>query len=42
MSSYHGCKWAAINLMPHYLIGIIYKTVKSLQFRKIINHTKYE
>ena len=28
VSNYHGCKGEAINLMPHYLIDIIHKTVK--------------
>ena len=36
MSNYHGCKEEVINLIPHYLIDIIYKIVaKAITFRKI-------
>ena len=28
VSNYHGCKGEAINLIPYYLIDIIYKTIK--------------
>ena len=35
MSNYHGCKGEAINLIPHYLIDIIYKTVKSSHLEKL-------
>ena len=34
MSNYHGCKEEAINLIPHYLIDIIHKTVKSSHLEK--------
>ena len=35
MSNYHGCKEEAINLIPHYLIDIIHKTVKSSHLEKL-------
>ena len=36
VSNYHGCKEEVINLIPHYLIDIIYKIVaKAIPFRKI-------
>ena len=35
MSNYHGCKREAVNLIPHYLIDIIHKTVKSSQLEKL-------
>ena len=35
MSNYHGCKGKATNLIPHYLIDIIYNTVKSSQLQKL-------
>ena len=35
MSNYHGCKEEAINLIPHYLIDIIHKTVKPSHLEKI-------
>ena len=35
MSSYHGCKEEAINLISHYLIDIIHKTVKPSHLEKI-------
>ena len=36
MSNYHGCKGEAINLIPHYIIDVIYKTVKpSSHFEKL-------
>ena len=28
VQNYHGCKGEAINLIPHYLIEIIHKTMK--------------
>ena len=35
MSNYHGCKEEVINLIPHYLIDIIYKTVKPSHLEKL-------
>ena len=35
MSNYHGCKGKATNLIPHYLIDIIYNTVKPSQLQKL-------
>ena len=35
MSNYHGCKGEAINLIPHYLIDIIHKTVKPSHLEKL-------
>ena len=35
MSNYHGCKEEAINLIPHYLIDIIHKTVKPSHLEKL-------
>ena len=35
MSNYHGCKEEAINLIQHYLIDIIYKTVKPSHLEKL-------
>ena len=35
VSSYHGCKEEAINLIPHYLIDVIYKTVKPTHLEKL-------
>ena len=34
MSNYHGCKEEAIKLIPHYLIDIIRKTLKSSHVEK--------
>ena len=37
VSNYHGCKEEVINLIPHYLIDVIYKILaKSITFGKII------
>ena len=38
--NYHGCKIEAINLIPHYLIEFIHKTIKPLHLEKlkIIQH----
>ena len=33
--NYHGCKEEIINLIPHYLIDIIYKTVKPSHLEKL-------
>ena len=35
MSNYHGSKEEAINLIPHYLIDIIHKTVKPSHLEKL-------
>ena len=35
VSSYHGCKEEVINLILHYLINIIYKTVKPSHLEKL-------
>ena len=35
VSNYHGCKEEAINLIPHYLIDVIYKTVKPTHSEKL-------
>ena len=35
VSNYHGCKKVAINLLPHYLIDNIHKTVKPSHFEKL-------
>ena len=35
MSNYHGCKGETINLIPHYLIDIIHKTVKPWHLKKL-------
>ena len=35
VSNYHDCKEEAINLMPHYLIDVIYKTVKPAHLEKL-------
>ena len=35
MSNYHGSKGEAINLIPHYLIDIIHKTVKPSHLEKL-------
>ena len=35
MSNYHGCKGEAINLILHYVIDIIYKTVKPSNLEKL-------
>ena len=35
MSNYHGWKEEVINLIPHYLIDIIYKTVKPSHLEKL-------
>ena len=35
VSNYHGCKEEIINLIPHYLIDIIYKTVKPSHLEKL-------
>ena len=42
VSNYHGCKGETINLIPHCLIDIVYKTVKPLHLEKLQNHTKYK
>ena len=42
VSNCHGCKEGAINLIPHYLLDIIHKTVKPSRLEKITNHTKYK
>ena len=33
--NYHGCKGEAINLIPHYLIDIIHKTVKPSHLKQL-------
>ena len=35
VSNYHGCKEEVINLIPHYLIDIIHKTVKPSHLEKL-------
>ena len=35
VSNYHGCKGEAINLLPHYLIEIIHKTIKPSHLEKL-------
>ena len=35
MSNYHGCKEEAINLIPHYLIDIIRRTIKPPHLEKL-------
>ena len=35
MSNYHGCKRETINLIPHYLIDIIHKTIKPSYLEKL-------
>ena len=35
VSNYHGCKEEVINLIPHYLINIIYKTVRPSHLEKL-------
>ena len=35
VSNCHGCKEEAINLIPHYLIDIIHKTVKPSHLEKL-------
>ena len=35
MQNYHSCKGEAINLIPHYLIEIIHKTVKPSNLEKL-------
>ena len=35
MSNYHGYKRVAVNLIPHYLIDIIYNTVKPSHLEKL-------
>ena len=35
MSNYHGCKEEAINLIPHYLVDIIHKTVEPSDSEKL-------
>ena len=35
VSNYDGCKKEAINLIPHYLINIIHKTVKPSHLKKL-------
>ena len=35
MPKYHGCKGETINLLPHYLIDIIHKTVKPAHLEKL-------
>ena len=35
VSNYDGCKEEAINLIPHYLIDIIHKTVKPSHLEKL-------
>ena len=34
LSNYHSCKWEAINLVLHYLIDMIHKTVKLSHLKK--------
>ena len=33
--NYHGCKEEIINLIPHYLIDIIYETIKPSHLKKL-------
>ena len=40
VSNYHGCKEEVINLIPHYLIDIIYKIVTITQSHS--HHTKLQ
>ena len=35
VSNYHGYKGEAINLIPHYLIDIIHKTLKPPHLKKL-------
>ena len=35
LPNYHGCRGDVINLIPHYLIDIIYKTVKLSHLEKL-------
>ena len=35
MSNYHGCKGETINVISHYLIDIIHKTVKPSHLEKL-------
>ena len=35
VSNYHGCKGEAIKLIPYYMIGIIYKTIKPSHLTKM-------
>ena len=35
VSNYHGCKKETMNLIPHYLIDIIHKTVKPSHLEKL-------
>ena len=35
VSYYHGCKGEAINLIPHYLVDIIHKTVKPSHLKQL-------
>ena len=47
MSNNHGCKGEAINLLPHYLVDIILKTVKrshleNLQIIQNINKLMFQ
>ena len=42
VSNYHSCKGEAMHIIPHYVIGIIYKAVKFGEIRKITNHTKHK
>ena len=35
VSNYYGCKEEATNVMPHYLIDIIHKTVKPSHLEKL-------
>ena len=35
VSNYHGCKGEAINLIPHYLIDIVHKTLKPSYLKKL-------
>ena len=35
MSNYYGCKEEAMNLIPHYFIVIVYKTVKPSNLQKL-------
>ena len=37
VSNYHDCKGEAINLIPHYVIDINYKTVKPSHLEKLQN-----
>ena len=42
MPNYHDCKREAINLIPHYVIDIIYKTVQPSHLEKEIAKKRKE